>query len=333
MHYFWIHSVWILCAAFLFTFQGFPVRSVDMQRATDNITIRQGDTAIIRCYVDDKVSKVAWLNRSNIIFAGEDKWSLDPRVGLVTKGQLEYSLRIQKVDVYDEGSYTCSIQTKQQPKTSQVYLIVQVPATIYKVSEDIIVNEGSNVTLSCLASGRPDPLITWRLLNPSAEPLDGEEYLDIIGIMRNQAGRYECKASNDVATPDVKYVNVVVNYPPSIRKTQSSEPPVGRMGTLQCEAAAVPTPEFEWYRDDKRLSNTQGINIQMLGGNTILMIANVTEEDYGNYTCVASNRLGAQSASVFLYRPGTGRDINGSACASLSLWLLLASFACLFFKC
>ncbi|MEQ2236927.1 hypothetical protein ILYODFUR_017620, partial [Ilyodon furcidens] len=84
------------------------------------------------------------------------------------------------------------------------------------------------------------------------EPLDGEEYLDIIGIMRNQAGRYECKASNDVATPDVKYVNVVVNYPPSIRKTLSSEPPVGRLGTLQCEAAAVPTPEFEWFRDDKR---------------------------------------------------------------------------------
>lgn len=44
----------------------------------------------------------------------------------------------------------------------------------------------------------------------AADPLDGEEYLDIIGIMRNQAGRYECKASNDVKS-DVKYVNVVVN--------------------------------------------------------------------------------------------------------------------------
>lgn len=53
--------------------------------------------SVCRCYVDDKVSKVAWLNRSNIIFAGQDKWSLDPRVDLVTKGQLEYSLRIQKV--------------------------------------------------------------------------------------------------------------------------------------------------------------------------------------------------------------------------------------------
>uniref|UniRef100_A0A3B4X6Z1 Limbic system-associated membrane protein-like n=1 Tax=Seriola lalandi dorsalis TaxID=1841481 RepID=A0A3B4X6Z1_SERLL len=161
-------------------------------------------------------------------------------------------------------------------------------------------------------------------------------YLDIIGIMRNQAGRYECKASNDVATPDVKYVNVVVNYPPTIKKTQSSETQVGRMGTLQCDATAVPTPEFEWYRDEKRLSNTQGINIQILGTTTVLMIANVTEEDYGNYTCVASNRLGVQNASLFLYSeygPGTGRDINGAACVSQSLWLLLASFACLFFKC
>ncbi|XP_035769339.1 limbic system-associated membrane protein [Neolamprologus brichardi] len=285
-------------------YTGFPVRSVDMQRATDNITIRQGDTAIIRCYVDDKVSKVAWLNRSNIIFAGQDKWSLDPRVDLVTKGQLEYSLRIQKVDVYDEGSYTCSIQTKQQPKTSQVYLIVQVPASIYQVSNDITVNEGSNVTLSCLANGRPDPAITWRLLNPSAEPLDGEEYLDIIGIMRTQAGRYECKASNDVATPDVKYVNVIVNYPPTIKKTQSSETPVGRNGTLRCEVTAVPTPEFEWYRDDKRLANTQSITIQTSGTTTSLTIANITEEDYGNYTCVASNRLGVQNASLFLYNRG-----------------------------
>uniref|UniRef100_A0A3B3BHN9 Limbic system associated membrane protein n=1 Tax=Oryzias melastigma TaxID=30732 RepID=A0A3B3BHN9_ORYME len=288
---------------------GFPVRSVDMQRATDNITIRQGDTAVIRCYVDDKVSKVAWLNRSNIIFAGQDKWSLDPRVDLVTKGQLEYSLRIQKVDVYDEGSYTCSIQTN-----------------IYKVSEDIIVNEGSNVTLSCLATGRPEPTITWRLLDPSGktEPLDGEEYLDILGIMRNQAGRYECRANNDVATPDSKYVTVVVNYPPTIIKASNSETPVGRLGTLQCEAVAVPSAEFEWYRDEKRY---------ILDKTSILMIANVTEEDYGNYTCVASNRLGEQRANVFLYRPGTGRDINGSACVSQSLWLLLVCFAFVFFKC
>lgn len=77
-----------------------------------------------RCVVEDKNSKVAWLNRSGIIFAGHDKWSLDPRVELGL-AILWYSLRIQKVDVYDEGSYTCSVQTQHEPKTSQVYLIVQ----------------------------------------------------------------------------------------------------------------------------------------------------------------------------------------------------------------
>ncbi|KAI4900622.1 hypothetical protein NFI96_013920, partial [Prochilodus magdalenae] len=84
-----------------------------------------------------------------------------------------------------------------------------------------------------------------------AETLEVGEYLEISGIMRTQAGRYECKASNDVATPDVKYVNVVVNYPPLIKDAKSSEIPVGRPGILQCDATAVPKPEFEWYRDDK----------------------------------------------------------------------------------
>uniref|UniRef100_A0A9J8A5E3 Ig-like domain-containing protein n=2 Tax=Cyprinus carpio TaxID=7962 RepID=A0A9J8A5E3_CYPCA len=312
---------------------GFPVISVDSQRSTDNITIRQGDTAVIRCYVDDKVSKVAWLNRSNIIFAGEDKWSLDPRVELVTQGQLEYSLRIQKVDVFDEGPYTCSIQTKQQPKTSQVYLIVQVPPIIYKVSDDIIVNEGSNVTLTCLANGRPDPSITWRLLNPSAEALDVGEYLEISGIVRSQAGRYECKASNDVSTPDVKYVSVVVNYPPYIKDVRSSETPVGQAGVLHCEASAVPQPEFEWYRDERRLSSSQSVSIQISGSRTLLVVANVTEDDYGNYTCVATNRLGIHNASVFLYKPGTGRDINASGCACQSFWLLLLSVLSALLKC
>ncbi|KAH0512805.1 Limbic system-associated membrane protein [Microtus ochrogaster] len=169
----------------------------------------------VRCVVEDKNSKVAWLNRSGIIFAGHDKWSLDPRVELEKRHSLEYSLRIQKVDVYDEGSYTCSVQTQHEPKTSQVYLIVQglyaeldqwvslitfpgelhkhphakvlnvtsicvaikhsgqdivyepFPPKISNISSDVTVNEGSNVTLVCMANGRPEPVITWRHLTPT----------------------------------------------------------------------------------------------------------------------------------------------------------------------
>lgn len=31
------------------------------------------------------------------------------------------------------------------------------------------------------------------------------------------------------------------------------------------------------------------------------MVANVTEEHYGNYTCVAANKLGVTNASLYLY--------------------------------
>ncbi|KAM4790440.1 limbic system-associated membrane protein isoform 2-T2 [Cyanocitta cristata] len=314
--------------------KGLPVRSVDFTRGTDNITVRQGDTAILRCYVEDRSSKVAWLNRSGIIFAGEDKWSLDPRVELEKRNPLEYSLRIQKVDVYDEGSYTCSVQTQHHPKTSQVYLIVQVPPKISNISSDITVNEGSNVTLVCMANGRPEPVITWRHLTPTGREFEGEEeYLEILGITREQSGKYECKAANEVASADVKQVRVTVNYPPTITESKSNEAATGRQALLRCEASAVPTPDFEWYRDDTRINSANGLEIKSTGSQSLLMVANVTEEHYGNYTCVAANKLGVTNASLYLYRPGTGRVDNGSMSLAVPLWLLAASLLCLLSKC
>lgn len=70
-----------------------------------------------------------------------------------------------------------------------------------------------------------------------------------------------------------------------------------------------------------RLSNSQGINIQISGTTAILVIANVTEEDYGNYTCVAANRLGVQNASLFLYsKYGQQLEIWIHNWTRLSVW-------------
>ncbi|KAG2463876.1 NEGR1 regulator, partial [Polypterus senegalus] len=81
----------------------------------------------ITCYLADVTSKGAWLNRSSIIFAGEDKWSVDPRVSIVSSigSKREYSLQIQNVDITDDGQYTCSVQTQHNPRTVQIYLTVQ----------------------------------------------------------------------------------------------------------------------------------------------------------------------------------------------------------------
>lgn len=80
-----------------------------------------------RCYLLDGISKGAWLNRSSIIYAGNDKWSGDPRVSIVSNvgDKHEYSLQIQKVDITDEGLYTCSIQSERNLRPKLIQLIVK----------------------------------------------------------------------------------------------------------------------------------------------------------------------------------------------------------------
>ncbi|RMC08830.1 hypothetical protein DUI87_15081 [Hirundo rustica rustica] len=207
-----------------------------------------------RCYLEDGVSKGAWLNRSSIIFAGSDKWSVDPRVSIATSNRREYSLQIQDVDVTDDGPYTCSVQTQHTPRTMQVHLTVQVSPKIFRISSDITVNEGSNVTLVCLATGKPEPSISWRHISPSAKPFESGQYLDIYGITRDQAGEYECSAENDVSVPDVKKVKVTVNFAPTIQELKSSGVMLGGNGLIRCEGAGVPAPVFEWFKGERNVS-------------------------------------------------------------------------------
>uniref|UniRef100_A0A8C3SN31 Ig-like domain-containing protein n=1 Tax=Chelydra serpentina TaxID=8475 RepID=A0A8C3SN31_CHESE len=116
------------------------------------------------CSIDEQVTRVAWLNRSNILYAGNDKWSIDPRVRLLTNSPAEFSILIARVELWDEGLYTCSFQTQAKPHTAQVYLIVHVPARITNISSAVTVNEGSDVNLLCMATGKPEPTVTWRQL-------------------------------------------------------------------------------------------------------------------------------------------------------------------------
>ncbi|XP_048418190.1 opioid-binding protein/cell adhesion molecule homolog isoform X1 [Stegostoma tigrinum] len=328
-------------------------------KAMDNVTVRQGENAVLRCSIDSGVTRVAWLNRSSILYAGKDKWSLDPRVVIVTNSKTEYSIQIVGVDVYDEGPYTCSVQTHNHPRTSRVYIIVQVPPKIVNISSSVSVNEGSNVTLMCLAIGRPEPTVTWRHLSPPVRDFVEDEYFEITGITKEQAGDYECSAYNEVSSADVRKVAVTVNYPPYIPDTRNVGAAVGQKGILQCEAAAVPSPEFEWYKEDQRLRNgLNGIQIKKTGDRSMLTFFNVSEEDYGNYTCVAMNKLGTSNTSVLLFEvseptsstqiqeektstvlanwkgPGAVLDGNNRASGGMtaSRWLLVILFVHFLFK-
>ncbi|XP_022411987.1 neurotrimin isoform X4 [Delphinapterus leucas] len=186
-------------------------------------------------------------------------------------------------------------------------VVSTVSPKIVEISSDISINEGNNVSLTCIATGRPEPTVTWRHISPKAVGFVSEdEYLEIQGITREQSGDYECSASNDVAAPVVRRVKVTVNYPPYISEAKGTGVPVGQTGTLQCEASAVPSAEFQWYKDDKRLvEGKKGVKVENRPFLSKLIFLNVSEHDYGNYTCVASNKLGHTNASITLFEVKT----------------------------
>ncbi|MBZ3889342.1 IgLON family member 5 [Sciurus carolinensis] len=310
-------------------FPGLLSQSLEFSSPADNYTVCEGDNATLSCFIDEHVTRVAWLNRSNILYAGNDRWTSDPRVRLLINTPEEFSILITQVGLGDEGLYTCSFQTRHQPYTTQVYLIVHVPARIVNISSPVTVNEGGNVNLLCLAVGRPEPTVTWRQLRDGFTS-EGE-ILEISDIQRGQAGEYECVTHNGVnSAPDSRRVLVTVNCepppllqalgtkveladptpspdPPTITDVTSARTALGRAALLRCEAMAVPPADFQWYKDDRLLSSgtAEGLKVQTERTRSMLLFANVSARHYGNYTCRAANRLGASSASMRLLRPGS----------------------------
>ncbi|XP_073769909.1 opioid-binding protein/cell adhesion molecule isoform X4 [Danio rerio] len=181
----------------------------------------------------------------------------------------------------------------------------------------------------CLAIGRPEPSILWKFRSSKGNRIVTEgEYVEMTGITKDMSGSYDCITSNDISPPDVRTVQVTVNYPPVISRARSTGTAVGQKGVLWCEASAVPLADFQWFKGERRILNGfNGVKIENKGKQSMLTFFNVSEEDYGNYTCVAINTLGITNASIILYGPGAIHDVNNAAlsptCSLLLLTLLL----------
>uniref|UniRef100_A0A8C9JB71 IgLON family member 5 n=1 Tax=Panthera tigris altaica TaxID=74533 RepID=A0A8C9JB71_PANTA len=281
---------------------GLLSQSLEFSSPADNYTVCEGDNATLSCFIDEHVTRVAWLNPSNILYAGNDR-ETQRNSYRKTEGILAglLGLREEGLGVRTPGPWE-AVFTLSRPLPSRP----AVPARIVNISSPVTVNEGGNVNLLCLAVGRPEPTVTWRQLRDGFTS-EGE-ILEISDIQRGQAGEYECVTHNGVnSAPDSRRVLVTVNYPPTITDVTSARTALGRAALLRCEAMAVPPADFQWYKDDRLLisGTAEGLKVQTERTRSMLLFANVSARHYGNYTCRAANRLGASSASMRLLRPGS----------------------------
>ncbi|XP_017049016.1 limbic system-associated membrane protein isoform X2 [Drosophila ficusphila] len=286
-----------------------------------NMTAPVGRDAFLTCVVQDLGPyKVAWLrvDTQTILTIQNHVITKNQRIGIANSEHKTWTMRIKDIKESDKGWYMCQINT--DPMKSQMgYLDVVVPPDIldYPTSTDMVVREGSNVTLKCAATGSPEPTITWR--RESGVPIElasGEEVLSIEGtdliipnVRRHHMGAYLCIASNGVPPSVSKRITLVVHFPPMITvQNQLIGAVEGKGVTLECESEAYPKSINYWTRERGEIVPPGGkysANVTEIGGyrNSMRLHINpLTQAEFGAYRCVAKNSLGDTDGTIKLYR-------------------------------
>ena len=80
-----------------------------------------------------------------------------------------------------------------------------VPPNITEISGTQTVREGGNITLICLADGKPMPNITWKRLSDNSVVS-----MTLTDIKRKDGGEYKCTADNGIGSPAIGDAWIVV---------------------------------------------------------------------------------------------------------------------------
>nr|CAI5826174.1 unnamed protein product [Callosobruchus analis] len=211
----------------------------------------------------------------------------------------------------------CQINT--DPMKSQTgYLNVVVPPDIldYPTSTDMVVDEGSNVSLKCIAKGSPEPSIIWkredgeliRFSNKTEVSSATGPILNITNVKRDHMGPYLCIASNGVPPSVSKRIKLIVQFSPSVWiQYQLIGAYDGQQVTLECFSQAFPKSVNYWAKDNGDIipHSTKYVPEIIEDGYKVhmkLKIRSLGPEDYGIYKCVSKNSLGDMEGSINVYR-------------------------------
>nr|XP_011426591.2 opioid-binding protein/cell adhesion molecule homolog isoform X2 [Crassostrea gigas] len=133
------------------------------------------------------------------------------------------------------------------------------------------------------------------------------ETLIIHNITRYCDGIYECVAFNDVPPAVNRVISVMVEFPPEVwLVNQKLGQYVGKETILECKVTAFPQAVSIWKFQNQDLFNSfkHRIDVYQDRGHMLtlsLRLPNVTREDFGQYSCYASNSFGMDEETMILY--------------------------------
>jgi len=143
-------------------------------------------------------------------------------------------------------------------------------------------------------------------LSNGAKHQEGSEHV-IHNISRHQSGLYRCEASNGVGPHVSQDIRLTVLYSPEIEaELETVHSGVNVQASLSCIVNANPSAVVRWYRDSLMLDSDNNYLREQRGSLHTFIVRKVKQENFGQYTCRATNTFGKQSAHVYL----TGKPLR-----------------------
>uniref|UniRef100_A0A3B3RN09 Cell adhesion molecule 1 n=1 Tax=Paramormyrops kingsleyae TaxID=1676925 RepID=A0A3B3RN09_9TELE len=280
---------------------------------TDNISVVEGEVAIISCRVrnnDDSVIQLLNPNRQTIYF--KDVRPLkDGRFQLVNFTDNELRVSLSNVSLSDEGRYVCQLYTDPPQEAYADITVLVPPSPPILEARDDLVSEGNETELSCTAMGsKPAASIRWM---KGPEELQGETMVEetydhmftvvsrlSLTVTREDDGVpiiciVDHPAVKDLQTQtylEVQYkpeVKIIVEFPEGLTRE-------GENLELTCKAKGKPQPQqINWVKLDDDVPSHAVIK------GSDLLIENLNKSYNGTYRCVATNSVGESYDDYILY--------------------------------
>ncbi|XP_029029084.1 cell adhesion molecule 1a isoform X1 [Betta splendens] len=304
---------------FLFLFQAalqkgaaqYPVVSQNL--ATDNVSVVEGEMAIISCRVknnDDSVIQLLNPNRQTIYF--RDMRPLkDARFQLVNFSENELRVSLSNVSLSDEGRYVCQLYTDPPQEAYADITVLIPPGNPIIEARDEVLSEGNETEMTCTAmSSKPAAAIRWM---KGDKELPGKPKVELTyDRMYTVSSRLAFTVSKEddgvpvvciVDHPAVKDFQaqkyLEVQYKPEVKIVVEFPQGLTREGEnleLTCQAKGKPQPQrVNWVKVDDDVPSHAVIT----GGD--LYIENLNKSYNGTYRCVAANAVGESYDDYILY--------------------------------